>query len=140
MVVFHAPVFDPSASTVFAASGMDECTNPAARPRTSTLRGLSGLAGAVSGSAAIILSTSGWQATCGFGLRPPHASGGGPPGFAGAGGGSAALNPAATCATVSVPVLALSHSVYHLSNVAFNSSRVIAPSLFASAAVKIAAP
>ena len=58
MVVDHAPVFVPRASTVFAASGMQECTKPAALARTSTLRGCFGLAGAVSGKAAIIFSTS----------------------------------------------------------------------------------
>ena len=49
MVVAHAPVFVPSASTVLAASGIDECTKPAALPSTSTLRGRCGLAGAVVG-------------------------------------------------------------------------------------------
>src|SRR5207249_4399976 len=39
---------------------------------TSTLRGFAGLAGALSGRAAIIFSTSSGQAVCGFELRPPH--------------------------------------------------------------------
>src|SRR3954469_10493853 len=72
MTVVHAPVFWPRASMVRAASGMDEWTNPAARARTSTRRGCFGLAGAVSGSAAIICITSVTRATCGCGApRPP---------------------------------------------------------------------
>ena len=58
VVADQAPVFAPSASIVFAASGIDEWTQPAALARTSTFRGASGFAGALSGSAAIILSTS----------------------------------------------------------------------------------
>ena len=45
------------------ASGIDECTKPAALPSTSTLRACFGLAGAVAGSAAIIASTC-----CGCGV------------------------------------------------------------------------
>jgi len=53
----RAFVFKPAASTNFAASGIDECTNPAAWPRTRILRGFSGFAGAVSGSAASMRSS-----------------------------------------------------------------------------------
>src|SRR6266545_8188054 len=77
IVVVHAPVLAPSASTVFAASGIDECMYPVARPSTRTLRGFAALAGALSGSAAIIASTSVWQGTCGVLLRPPHGAGAG---------------------------------------------------------------
>ncbi len=58
MSVDQAPVLVPSASTVLAASGIEECTNPAAFASTSTFRGRAGVAGAWSGSAAIMLATS----------------------------------------------------------------------------------
>src|SRR5436190_675649 len=63
----HAPVFLPSSSTVFIASGIDECWKPAEgmRENNSTLRALSGFAGAADGSAAIICSTSLGHATVG---------------------------------------------------------------------------
>src|SRR5712691_388341 len=83
IVVVHAPVLDPAASTNFAASGIEEWTKPAARPSTRIVLGLSGLAGALSGSAAIILSTSAWQGTCGVLLRPPQGSGAAAPGGVG---------------------------------------------------------
>src|SRR5690349_12409218 len=72
----QAPDFLPNSSTALAASGMDECWNPAdgMREKISTLRALSGLAGAVVGSAAIICSTSLGHATVGCWLRPPHGS------------------------------------------------------------------
>src|SRR5262245_58720154 len=56
----QAPVFLPSSSTAFAASGMDECWNPAEgiREKISTLRAFAGLAGAAVGRMAIICSTS----------------------------------------------------------------------------------
>src|SRR5687768_5922786 len=138
MVVFHAPVLVPTASTNFAASGMDECTKPAARPSTRTLRGRCGLAGALSGSAAIIFSTSAGQGTCGLALWPPHAAAG----FGGGagGGGIAAVSPAVSSACVSAPVRAVSQVVYQPSKVALNSSRLTAPSLLVSVAVKTAAP
>src|SRR3954471_13599760 len=72
VVAVHAPVLVPSASTVFAASGIEEWTQPAARASTSTLRGFWGFAGAVSGSAAIMRSTSLWQVVRGLLLRPPQ--------------------------------------------------------------------
>src|SRR5437763_820280 len=70
----HAPVFLPSSSTVFIASGIDECWKPAEgmRENSSTLRAFCGLAGADDGSAAIICSTSLGHATVGCWLRPPH--------------------------------------------------------------------
>ena len=78
-VVVHAPVLVPRASTVFAASGMQECTKPAALASTSTLRGCFGLAGALSGNAAIIFSTSSGLGVwfCGAAPRPAAAGGGG---------------------------------------------------------------
>src|SRR4029078_10279434 len=66
---------------VRAASGIDECTKPAALPSTSTRRGCLGVAGAASGSAAIICIRSVTRATCGCGPRGPcgpRAAGGGP--------------------------------------------------------------
>jgi hypothetical protein len=57
IVVLQAPVFLPSSSIVRPAIGIDECTNPAALPSTSTLRGCFGLAGASAGSAASIAVT-----------------------------------------------------------------------------------
>src|SRR5664280_3074222 len=96
-MVVHAPVLAPSASTVFAASGMQECTKPAALARTSTLRGCLGLAGALSGKAAIIFSTS-----SGFGVwfctvtPQPLAPAGG------AGGGNAAVNAAASLSLIHI--------------------------------------
>jgi hypothetical protein len=53
-----------------------------------------------------------------------------------AGAGIAAVSPVAICSWPSVPALAVSHSVNHRSNVARISSRVVAPSLLASTAVK----
>src|SRR6476469_939369 len=72
----HAPVFLPSSSTAFAASGMDECWNPAEgmREKIRTLRAFAGLAGAVVGRADIICSTSLTHGAVGCWLRPPHAS------------------------------------------------------------------
>src|ERR1700677_2604125 len=65
MVVVHKPPWFPSASTVFAASGMEACTNPPAPvcAITSTLRGCIGFTPGVVGKAAIIAST----AACGAG-------------------------------------------------------------------------
>src|SRR5262245_35699780 len=76
VVDVHAPVFLPSSSTAFAASGIDECWYPAEgmREKISTLCGFAGLAGATFGSAAIICSTSLGHGTVGCWLRPPHAS------------------------------------------------------------------
>ena len=110
-------------------------------PSTRILRGLSGLAGALSGSAAIILSTSAGQATRGFALRPPQASACGAAG--GAADGCAAitlLSPSVIWAAVSDPAFAASQVVNHESSAPVNSSRVTAPSLLASVALKIAAP
>src|ERR1019366_8316884 len=119
------------ASMVFAASGMQECTKPEALARTSTLRGCLGLAGALSGNAAIIFSTSSGLGVWfwGPGAQPTPAGGG-------AGCGKAALTAAASWSCVSEPVLAESPSDSHLAKAAFSSSRVTNPSLFASAAVK----
>src|SRR5262245_19242469 len=74
--VVHAPVFLPSSSIAFTASGIDECWNPAdgMRDQASTLWAFSGLAGAVAGSAAIIAAMCSAQASVGFWLRPPHGS------------------------------------------------------------------
>src|SRR3954469_3107075 len=69
------------ASMVRAASGIDEWTKPAALASTSTRRGCLGVAGALSGSAAIICIRSVTLATCGCGPRGPcgpRAAGGGP--------------------------------------------------------------
>src|SRR4051812_22308514 len=66
---------------VRAASGIDEWTKPAALASTSTRRGCLGVAGAASGSAAIICIRSVTRATCGCGPRGPwgpRAAGGGP--------------------------------------------------------------
>ena len=137
MVVVHAPVFLPISSIVFAASGIDEWTKPAALPSTSTLRGCFGLAGAVAGSAAIIASTcSGcgvWFCAAGA-PRPP------PPKPPAAGCGSAAAKPASSCSCVSAPVPAASHWPNQRSNVAFISACVTAPSLSVSTAVKNPGP
>jgi hypothetical protein len=62
--VVQAPVFSPSDSTVFAARGRQEWTNPARVHITRTLRGLAGLAGSADGRASIALSTS-----ASFGVR-----------------------------------------------------------------------
>ena len=81
ITVVHAPVFWPIASIVRAASGIDEWTKPAALASTSTRRGCLGVAGAVSGSAAIICIRSVVRATCGCGRGGPcgpRAAGGGP--------------------------------------------------------------
>src|SRR6476646_367409 len=70
------PVFLPSCSTAFAASGIDECWYPAEgmREKIRTLCALAGLAGAVVGRTAIICSTSLGHGTVGCWLRPPHGS------------------------------------------------------------------
>ena len=91
-------------------------TQPAL-PSTSTLRGCFGLAGAVAGSAAIIACTCAGIGRLVLRLRPRPPPGNPP---AGAGAGSAAFKPARSCSCVSAPVLALSHSVNHLSNVALH--------------------
>ena len=65
MTVVHAPVFCPSASIVRVARGIDACTKPSALASTSSRRGCFGLAGAVSGNAAIIWSRSDTRATWG---------------------------------------------------------------------------
>src|SRR5436190_4469457 len=74
--VVHAPVFLPSSSIVLMASGIDECWNPAdgMRDHASTLCALTGLAGAVAGSAAIIAAMCSGHASVGFWLRPPQGS------------------------------------------------------------------
>ena len=133
-MVVQAPVLVPSASTVFAASGMQECTKPAALASTSTLRGCLGLAGALSGKAAIIFSTSSGLGVwfCGAAPRPPPAGA--------AGCGSAAFNAVASCSCVTEPVPPASPSDSHLAKAAFSSSRLTNPSLFESAAVKMPAP
>jgi hypothetical protein len=140
VVAVHAPVFLPISSIIFAASGMEECTNPRAAPSTSTLRGLSGLAAALSGIAAIILSTSDWQATRGLVLRPPHASGWPPAGGAGANAAATLVSPSPICCAVRDPLFVSSQSPNHLLNAPVNSSRVTEPSLLASTAAKIAGP
>src|ERR1700723_3570015 len=60
MVVVHKPPLFPSASTAFAASGMEACTNPPAPvcAITSTLRVCIGLLPRAVGKAAIMASTA----------------------------------------------------------------------------------
>src|SRR5208282_3913466 len=74
MSVIHAPVLSPRYSTIFAANGMDVCTQPAALHNTSTWRRLCGVAKGLSGSAAIIAEMSDEFANCFCGqprLNPP---------------------------------------------------------------------
>ena len=112
---------------------MDEWTKPPALPSTSTLRGCFGLAGALSGSAAIIAVTSSGSRRLILRLRR-RASASARRWRPAA--GIAAFTPMKSCSCVSAFVFAVSHSVYHLSSVALSSSRVRLPSLFASSAVK----
>src|SRR5437667_10099608 len=65
--VVHVPVFLPSSSTAFAASGIDECWYPAdgMRENASTLCALTALAGAVAGNAASIFVMSAAHAIVG---------------------------------------------------------------------------
>src|SRR6266853_529087 len=74
MSVIHAPVLSPRYSTIFAAKGMEVCTQPAALHNTSTWRRLCGVANGLSGSAAIIAEMSDGLANCFCGqprLNPP---------------------------------------------------------------------
>src|SRR5260370_13675688 len=74
MSVIHAPVLSPRYSTIFAANGMEVCTQPAALHNTSTWRRLCGVANGLSGSAAIIDEMSDGLANCFCGqprLNPP---------------------------------------------------------------------
>ena len=159
IVVVHAPVFLPSSSIVFAASGIDEWTKPRALPSTRTFRAFAGLAGAVAGSAAIIFVTSSGQGVCptvGRLPRPPQArlplAAGTPPARPPP---AAARRPAAPAPgrlpgarvqgrrradrSVTDPLFAVSAASYHLSNALFISARVTEPSLSASSAVHKAA-
>src|SRR5262249_62383574 len=63
----QAPVFFPSSSMAFAASGIDECWKPAdgMREKIKTLWAFNGLAGAADGRIAIICWTSLGQGTVG---------------------------------------------------------------------------
>ncbi len=74
MSVIQAPVLSPRYSTIFAANGMEVCTQPAALHKTSTWRRLCGDAKALSGSAAIRAEMSDGLANCFCGqprLNPP---------------------------------------------------------------------
>src|SRR5947208_3610469 len=127
------------------------------REKSSTLRALSGLAGAVAGSAAIICSTSLGQAAVGCWLRPPQASlspgvvapatngaaapppkppPARPPGAAPAGGaagaGNTGINAVVSCSWVIEPDFCVSAASYHASNAVFTSAAVTLPSLSAS--------
>src|SRR6187455_1349812 len=82
MTVVQARVVWPSGAMVRAGGGIGEGTKPAALASTSTRRGCLGVAGALSGSAAIICIRSVTLATCGCGPR-------GPCGPLGPGGGAA---------------------------------------------------
>src|ERR1700729_4335667 len=96
MVVVHKPPWFPRASTVLAASGMEECTNPPAPvcAITSTLRGCIGFAPGVVGRAAVMASTAACGAGKGVelptGLKVPDC-----PGLTVGGGGNNLLSPAA---------------------------------------------
>src|SRR6188472_2382780 len=96
VVEVQAPVFLPISSIILAASGIDECWNPAdgMRDQISTFRGFCGVAGGLSGrrpSVAIIRLTSFGHASVGLPLRPPHGSFSPPPPRpAGAGAGACA--------------------------------------------------
>src|SRR5687767_5818242 len=98
---------------------MEEWTKPRVLASTSTLRGRAGVAIALAGRAAIILSTSAWHATRGLLLRPPHASCCGADG-AGVFAAMTRPKPSLTCAAVSEPALAASHSPNQLSNAPLN--------------------
>src|SRR5580658_11000690 len=95
MVVLHKPPWFPSASTVLAASGMEEWTNPPAPvcAITSTLRWCNGFAPGVVGRAAVMASTAACGAGKGVelptGLKVPDW-----PGLTVGGGGSTLLIPA----------------------------------------------
>src|ERR1700677_4857503 len=71
MVVVHKPPWVPSASTAFAASGMEACTNPPGPvcASTSTLRGRIGFTPGVVGKAAIMASTAACET--GIGVELP---------------------------------------------------------------------
>src|ERR1700682_2095651 len=85
MSVIHAPVLSPRYSTIFAARGIEVCTQPAALHNTSTWRRLWGVAGGLSGHAALLPAISDGLANCFCGhpvLNPPLNPSGGQ-GFAG---------------------------------------------------------
>src|ERR1700761_5399642 len=74
MVVIQAPVLSPKYSTIFEASGIELCTNPGALANTNTRRSLWGVAGALSGTAAIMAEISAGLANCFCGqplVNPP---------------------------------------------------------------------
>src|SRR4051812_9292591 len=62
-----APVLSPINSKVLAPTGIDEWTKPVARVKTSSLRGCFGVAGALSGRAAVIFWRSWALGRWGFG-------------------------------------------------------------------------
>src|SRR4051794_22552111 len=74
MVVIPAPVLSPRCSTIFAANGIEVCTQPVALHKTSTWRRFWGVASGLSGNAAIIAEMSEGLANCFCGqpwLNPP---------------------------------------------------------------------
>src|SRR5579863_1614532 len=107
MVVIQAPVLSPRYSTIFAASGIEVCTQPTARARTSTWRRLCGATKGLSGNAAIIAEMSAGLANCFCGqpwLNPPLNPSGGQ-GFAGDAAFCAIPNePVNTRAAIAAPI------------------------------------